>query len=71
VEPGELRLDRREHLEQALLHLTGLRGPQRHPRRVPLRRAHEIAELDLNPVLAFADGVRAVDARVMLAPLGD
>jgi len=31
----------------------------------------EIAELDLNPVLAFADGVRAVDARVMLAPLGD
>jgi acyl-CoA synthetase (NDP forming) len=31
----------------------------------------EIAELDLNPVLAFADGVRAVDARVMLAPRGD
>ncbi len=31
----------------------------------------DIAELDLNPVLAFADGVRAVDARVMLAPPGD
>lgn len=31
----------------------------------------EIAELDLNPVLAFADGARAVDARVMLAPPAD
>jgi len=28
----------------------------------------EIAELDLNPLLAFADGAVAVDARVMLAP---
>lgn len=30
----------------------------------------EIAEIDLNPVLAWADGARAVDARVMLAPPG-
>ncbi len=28
---------------------------------------HEIAELDLNPVLAYADGAIAVDARVVLA----
>lgn len=28
----------------------------------------EIAELDLNPVLAFGDGAVAVDARVLLAP---
>jgi len=27
----------------------------------------EIAELDLNPLLAFPDGVMAVDARVMIA----
>ena len=31
----------------------------------------EIREIDLNPVLAFADGARAVDARVMLAPASD
>jgi acetate---CoA ligase (ADP-forming) len=29
----------------------------------------EIAEIDLNPVLAFAEGARVVDARVMLAPV--
>lgn len=28
----------------------------------------EITEIDLNPVLAFADGARAVDARIMLTP---
>jgi acyl-CoA synthetase (NDP forming) len=27
-----------------------------------------IAELDVNPLLAFPDGVRAVDARVLLSP---
>ena len=31
----------------------------------------EIAELDLNPVLAFPDGARVVDARVMLTPIVD
>jgi ATP-grasp domain len=28
----------------------------------------EVAELDLNPVIARADGVLAVDAKVRLAP---
>lgn len=31
----------------------------------------EIVELDVNPLLAFPDGVRAVDARVLLAPAPD
>lgn len=30
-----------------------------------------IAEVDLNPLLAFPDGARAVDARVLLAPAAD
>jgi len=31
----------------------------------------EIAELDLNPVIAGPEGVRAVDAKLRLAPVGD
>jgi hypothetical protein len=30
----------------------------------------EIAELDLNPVIAGTDGLLAVDARIRVAPIG-
>ncbi len=29
---------------------------------------HEVAELDLNPVIATQDGARAVDARIRVCP---
>jgi len=29
---------------------------------------HEVAELDLNPVIATPDGARAVDARIRVSP---
>lgn len=47
-------------LENTLLKLSKL-----------IERTPEIKELDLNPVLANADGVVAVDARIILEPPGD
>ncbi len=47
-------------LEDTLIKLSGF-----------VERTPEIKELDLNPVLANADGVVAVDARIILEPTGN